>query len=1031
MGQSTGVRRSLAAARRVARLIAMTAVVTSWAIVPSFAQTDQPKDQQTAQLELGQAGAAETIQVTGTRIRAPNVVAVAPVVSVSDEEVKLQGTTNVETLLNNLPQVTADQNNTISNGSSGTATVDLRGLGVNRTLVLIDGKRLGPGDASGGTGGAADLNFIPATLVSSVEVLTGGASTDYGSDALSGVVNFKMKRDFEGVELDQQFGAYQHDQQNSFVQGLLDADHVETPGNQLDGVNRTSTIIAGANGANGKSNITLYLTDAHTDPVLQASRDYADCETIGNGVKLFCAGSINSPQGVFIGNVHPVDGVLPTGPGSASFASGHEYTTNPNGTDTLLDTTVNGGQPLFNFTPINAILRNDQRYTAGGFAHYEIAPWADFYSDFGFLDDKTVEQLGPGGLFEGGGPTGTVLVNCNNPFLSAQEQTIFGCNDPKFVNAQNEVSILTPGVRFAGVPRTTTFDHTDYRFVVGARGDLPYGFNYDISASYFTDIYQAESGGFASFNKVQDALLVTTNAAGQPVCISGDAGCLPLNIFTRGAAVGAPENSAIENTLSFGQDKELVAGASVSGDLGRFGGKSPFATNPVSVVAGYEYRFEGETFLPDEPNQTGDLFGGPGPIPPIAGSFDDNDFYGEVHVPVLEDLPFAKAVDLDLGLRHSGYQVYGTDDTFDTNTWKFQGDWQIVSDIKLRGGYNRAARAPNTFELFEPQSVTIANTFNDPCSSGQGAVTAALIAACERTGLTAAQVGNIPNCPTAQCGELIGGNPQLKPEVGDTYTWGFVATPTMLPNFVFSMDYFTVDIANAIGVVAPSISLDECIAAPSPLCANIHRGPGGVLFGQTGFIVATNLNTARLATDGIDFSASYKHDLDFIGAGDWGSMAFNFFGTYTASLTQTPFPGAGSFDCAGLFGDTCGQPTSAWRNVLRTTWLTPWDANISLNWRHLSGVAFDGNTNNPLLEGAKFNTVTEDISSFDYFDLAATWQVRGNLELRAGINNIFDRDPPVVDSNIAGPGTFGNGNTYPGVYDPLGRQLFVGATMKF
>jgi iron complex outermembrane recepter protein len=697
MGHSPGVTKSFLRSLYQAHSVAIWALIASLAVAPSFAQT-VPQSAQVETAQAAPAGSVESIQVTGTRIRAPNVVAVAPVVSVTDEEVKLEGTTNVETLLNNLPQITASQNNTISNGSNGTATVDLRGLGTNRTLVLIDGKRLGPGDPGGGSG--ADLNFIPATLVSSVEVLTGGASTDYGSDALAGVVNFKMKRDFEGIEIDQQVGAYQHDQQNSFAQGLLDADHVATPGNQLDGASRTSTIIAGANGANGKSNVTLYLTDAHTDPVLQASRDFSDCETISNGKSLFCAGSIVSPQGVFIGNVKPgADGVLPTGAGSASFASGHQFTTNPNGTNTLIDTTVNGGQPLFNFTPINAFLRDDQRYTAGGFAHDELASWADLYTDFGFLSDKTVQQLGPGGLFEGGGPTGSVLVNCNNPFLSAQEGQIFGCGDPKFVNAQGEVSILTPGVRFAGVPRTTTFDHTDFRMVVGSRGDLPFGFNYDVSVAYFTDIYAAQTGGFASFNKVQDALLVTTNAAGQPVCISGNAGCIPLNIFTRGAAIGAAENSTIVDSLTVGQSQEVVAGASVSGDLGRFGGTSPFAKDPVSLVAGYEYRFEGVTYSPDQENQIGDLFGGPGPVPPVSGSFDDSDFYGEVHVPVIQDLPFAKAVDLDLGLRHSGYQVYGTDDTFDTNTWKFQGDWQIVSDVKLRGGYNRAARAPDTFEL--------------------------------------------------------------------------------------------------------------------------------------------------------------------------------------------------------------------------------------------------------------------------------------------------------------------------------------------
>src|SRR5580658_7800071 len=1032
--------RSVGPRLRIVGSVAALALLPVVAAVPGFAQTTPQTaqaDAQTAQADTqtAQSGTVESIQVTGTRIRSPNVEAAAPVVSVSAEELKLEGTANVETLLNNLPQVFADQNGTVSNGSSGTAGVSLRGLGTDRTLVLIDGKRLGPGDPTQGS--AADLNFIPAPLVSSVEVLTGGASTDYGSDALSGVVNFKMKRDFEGIELDQQFGIFQHDQQNGSAQEQLALDGIATPGNQLDGLNRTSTIIAGADGANGKSNVTLYMVDAHTDPILQASRDFSACalETTSRGPgTLPCAGSVNSPQGVFITNV-PVappgapNGIVPpVAPGTVMLENGDEDTTNPNGTHSFLVTEGGPLQPTFNFNPLNALQREDQRYTAGGFAHYEIAPWADLYADFGFLDDRTTEQIAPGGLFAGSGPTGTVQVNCTNPFLGAQQALAFGCGDPQFVNGQGQVTIFMPGLRFAGVPRTTTFDHTDYRFVVGSRGDLPYGFNYDVSVSYWDAIYQNETGGFASFTKVQDALLVTTNAAGQPVCISGNAGCVPLDIFARGAAVPA-EASVLTNSLTEGSTTEVVAGGSISGDFGRFGVKSPLATDPVSVVVGYEYRFENLTYLPDEENQTGDLLGGGGDVPPVNGSYDDSDFYGELHIPVVQDEPFAKSVNLDLGLRHSGYQVYGTDQTYDTNTWKFQGDWQIVSDVKLRGGYNRAARAPNTAELFDPATVGLTAGFDDPCS---GTNPVASLEACERTGVTPGQYGHIVDCPADQCSQLTGGNVGVKPEDADTYTWGIVITPSMVPNLAFTMDYWTISIADAIsdGGIPANISLDECLAAPTPLCNNIHRGPGGVIFGQAAFIVATTQNAGNLSTQGIDFTTSYKHDLDFLGAGDLGSVAFNYTGTWVGAFDVTPIPGGGSYDCAGLFGVTCGTPTPVYRHATRLTWLSPWDANISLNWRHLSGVSFDGNSSNPILNVGPFNTITENISSFDYFDLAATYQVRANLELRAGINNLFDRDPPIVNADIAGP-PFGNGNTYPGVYDSLGREFFFGATMKF
>jgi iron complex outermembrane receptor protein len=986
---------------------------------------------QTAQAEPGKV---ETLEVTGTRIREPNVVATAPVIAVSEQEVKLEGTSNVEDLLNRLPQVIADQNKGVDNGASGTATVDLRGLTADRTLVLIDGKRLGPGDASGGTGAAADLNFIPAPLVSSVEVLTGGASTDYGSDALAGVVNFKMKRDFEGIEFDQQVNGFQHDQQNGLAQNNLangldgTGTAIPVPGNQFGGIDRTSTIIVGTNGADGKSNVTLYLTDAHTDPILQASRDFSECALdngalIGatNAQTLVCGGSSNSPTGRFTANVKPgANGLFG---GTAALGAGGTFTTNPNQTASFVP-----GTTLFNTDPLNLLQREDQRYTAGGFAHFEVAPWADIYTDFGFLDDKSTEQVAPGGLFSASGPTATANVNCSNPFLGSMQAAAFGCNDPAFVGANHagpgQVQIILPGLRFAGIPRTDTFEHTDYRLVVGARGDLAYGFSYDVSATYWQTNFSDVSGGFADFTKVQDALLVGGTAA-NPVCLSGNAGCVPLNIFTRGAAIAA-ENSVLGSSDQLGSETEVVAGLTINGDLGRFGIVSPLAKNPVSTAFGFEYRFENDQTHPDQVLQTGDLIGGGGDTPPVNGSFDDQDFFGEVHVPVIEDLPFAKAVDLDLGLRHSGYSIYGTNETFDTNTYKIQGDWQIVDDVKLRGGYNRAVRAPNIFELFNAPAVNIGGAQTDPCS---GSAPTATLAQCERTGVTPAEFGNISNCIDGQCSVQNEGNTALKPEQADTYTWGIVFTPTYLKNFTFSMDYWTIDIANAIGVTPGLTSLNECLAGPSPLCNNIHRGPGGIIFGQTGFITQQTINTGSEATNGIDFAAAYKHDLDFLNAGDLGSVALSFTGTWTASLTSTPLTGGGSFDCAGLFGETCGTPDPQWRHQARVTWLTPWDADISVDWRHLSGVSFDGNSSNPILNGGFFDTLTENISSYDYFDLSGTWQVRKNLELRAGVNNIFDRDPPIVDAIVGGAAT--NGNTYAGTYDYLGRELFVGVKLTF
>jgi outer membrane receptor protein involved in Fe transport len=867
-------------------------------------------------------------------------------------------------------------------------------------------------------------------LVQSIDVLTGGASTDYGADALVGVVNFKLKRDFEGIELDQTFEIHQHDNGNSPADALLARNAggpIAVPGSQLDGFVRQSTIIAGADGANGKSNVTIYATDAHTDPIFQSARDFSACtiQGIGPDGALRCGGSVNSPQGAFFLNVAPnPDGTFPSGPNTAGPGAGGFATTNPNGTASFLPVSQ-AGLPLFNTEPQNALLREDQRYNFGGFAHYEVAPWADLYTEFGFLDDRTTEQVAAGGLFLGGA---FVNVNCNNPFLGQQQALSIGCGDPNYVGqfgaSPGQVGIFLPGLRFSQ-PRQVNFDHTDYRLLVGSRGELPYGFNYDVSASYYTTVEQTLNTGFASLTKVQDALLVTTNAAGQPVCISGTARCVPLNIFSRNGSVAAQSN-VLQDALTVGSSTEVVAQTNISGDLGQFGVKSPLAKNGVAVVGGFEYRFENLTSTPDAEQSSGDLIGLGGTPQPINGSFDDQDFFGEIHAPLIEDLPFAKAVDLDLGLRHSGYAIYGTAQTFDTNTYKIQGDWQIIDDVRLRGGYNQALRAPNIIELFSPQATSLF-AFADPCA---GATPTATLAQCERSGVTPAQFGHIAQCPANQCVQLTGGNPAVRPELGETYTWGAVLTPTFIPNLLFSADYYTINISNLIGTQGSSNIVNGCVQN-NALCNLIHRGPNGILFAQNGpgFVQATESNVSGAVENGLDLSAQYRHSLDFLHAGNLGDLTFNYTGNVI--LQDISFQaGTPSSNCAGLYGTECGTPTSTYRHSLRTTWISPWDVNVSLNWRHLSGVQLDVNSTQPALAGT-FNPVSPSISAFDYFDLSATWNVKENLKVTVGVNNLFDRDPPLVDGLITGDTGFGGGNTYPGQYDALGRTMFVTASVKF
>jgi len=305
-------------------------------------------------------------------------------------------------------------------------------------------------------------------------------------------------------------------------------------------------------------------------------------------------------------------------------------------------------------------------------------------------------------------------------------------------------------------------------------------------------------------------------------------------------------------------------------------------------------------------------------------------------------MPFADDVSVELGYRYADYSSAGN-----ANAYKISGDWAVTPDVRIRGGYNRAVRAPNITELFTPQTVGL-GSFNDPCAGSKPA------ANCARTFATAAQatqfLGNVPSCPAAQCSQLLGGNPALKPEEADTYTVGFVVTPRFLPGFNASVDYFTIKITDPIVAgIGSALTLSQCLTAGT-FCSNIHRDPtNGSLFGITqanGFVEDTELNSGSIKTSGYDFTANYRYNM-----GDWGSLALQYLGTYTKEFVTEPVTGLGKFDCAGFFGVVCGEPVPKYKHQARVTWNTPWNSlQLSANWRYLSSVKLDLNqSNDPFL----------------------------------------------------------------------------------
>jgi outer membrane receptor protein involved in Fe transport len=947
------------------------------------------------------------VVITGSRIPTPGLTSTSPLSVVNDQEVKLQGTTNTESLVNSLPSVFASQGNNVSNASAGTATVNLRGLESKRTLVLIDGKRLMPGDPAVVS---PDLNQIPSSLIDRVEIITGGASAVYGSDAISGVVNFIMKKDFEGLRLDTQYSLYQHNNDDSLSQAINKTSGFNAPsGNVTDGATWSFTAVLGASSPDGKGNVTAYAGYRNTQAVTENKRDYSNCSvsTINNNPHV-CQGSSTSFPGRFTSIVLAKQPSKTVGDSSGTLVP---YV---------------GAVNAFNFAPYNFFQRPDERYTAGAFAHYQVKPWMDVYSSFMFMDDHTVAQIAPSGLFFGT----PVQVNCDNPFLSASEVNQW-CTSQGLTPAQN-TTLFIGRRNVEGGPRQNGLRHDSYRLVLGAKGDFADAWTYDVYAQYGDTVYAENFLHDMSITRLGRSLQVR-NVAGVPTCVTAisgvDPSCVPWNIFQLGHVTQAAINYLDAPGFQEGGTTEQVVSGSISGDLGKYGLKSPWAKDGVGVAIGAEYRRETLDLRSDFEFTSGDLAGAGGPTPDVSGSFDVKEIFGEIRIPIIQDAPFAKVLSVEGGYRTSDYSSSGH-----VTSHKLSGEWAPTDDVRFRASLQRAVRAPNVVELFTPQGLALFGGA-DPCAGGSPT---ASLAACQNMGVTAGQYGSIIQCVSAQCGFLAGGNPHLKPETSDTKSYGVVFTPTFLRNFSATIDYFDIEVDKVIGPLDPGSALNLCVAGNLTFCGLVHRqAVTGIIFGTgptAGYVTGTNVNAGTMRTRGVDFEANYRLDLASVGMGDNGSLRFNLVGTHLDKFDTQALPGAAVEHCVGRFGTGCGgrpldgAPAPAWRHKLRATWNTPWKAALSVDWRYIGGTeAFTGagplGPHNP----------DRAIPAFNYFDLSGTWNFKDGMQLRAGVSNLFDKAPPIVDSSNLGLSSppFGNGNTFPQVYDALGRTIFIGITADF
>lgn len=952
--------------------------------------------------------ALTTVVVTGSRIQSSaNLVSISPVTTVTALDIQQTGLTRVEDMLNNLPMVFAGQGSTLSNGSDGTATVDLHDLGPERTLVLVNGRRLGPGSADGRN--FSDVNQIPAQLIERVEVLTGGASAVYGADAVSGVVNFIMNTKFEGVKIDVNYGMNQHDNHESGIQGIVSGAGDALPSHSVDtGFTKDLAFLAGSNFADGKGNATFYATYTDQAAVAQSKFDYSACTLAAGSPAPHCGGSATSAGGLFL----------------AYNAAGKQILYNTVDPKTGAFRAF-GAQDLYNYGPLNYYQRPDERYTGGSFINYDVNEHVNVYAELMFTRNTSTSQIAPSGDFA----SGLVPVNCaTNPLLTAQERSTI-CSASNLAGQPAGTAPGTVGLyilrrNVEGGGRQEEFTNESFREVIGVKGDINDTWNYDAYASYdVVNITDSNLNYFSNAN-LANALNVVAGPGGVPTCTSvvngSDPACVPYNIWVPGGVTKAATNYLSIPLQQSGAVTEQVASASMTGDLGKYGVKFPTAASGLKINVGTEYREEKSSFNPDLATELGEGAGGSGPTPPVSGEFHVAEAYTELRMPIMENMPFADEVAVEAGYRYSDYTL-----GFNTNTYKLGLEWAPIKDIRARASYNRAVRAPNIGDLYTPLSVGPDGS-TDPCWGAHPTLSATQ---CARTGVSATEYGNVGANPADQFNEQLGGNSTLTPEVADTYSYGFVFQPQFLPGATMSLDYYDIKIKNAIlsdpgTAVLLSCALENAASA----CDAIHRGLNGSLWlSQTGFVNVQANNAGFLETKDIDIKMAYRFDV-----GSYGKLLFNLEGTDVLDNVTQLFVGGPTYDCAGYYGVTCGNPLPRWRHVFSADWSTPWTGlDLTARWRFFGATRVDALSGSPLLSNpAAVYPGYERISNYSYLDLSAALTVAKNVTLRLGVNNVLDKDPPIVLSGNCAAGPC-NGNTFSQTYDVLGRYLYAHLTAQF
>ncbi len=958
--------------------------------VPAIAQDSGTAAPAPAQAPQADASAEpdEAIVVTGSRIRRPDLESASPVAVVDSQQIQSQGIVNTQDLLQKLPQVgipgLSRTNSNFLTSGNGVATINLRNLGDSRTLVLVNGRRFVPGVA--GTS-IVDVNNIPADFVDRIEVVTGGASAIYGSDAIAGVVNYVLKTDMKGIVARAQYG-------------------VTSRG---DNPNYTASITGGTTfGEDDRGSIILNGTYSKDLGLLSSKRAISaqDCSAAGCGPQSY---SSYAAQGRF--ELRNASGASTNAGGFAS----NLFTFNP-------DNSVVTGFPSgygFNRNAVRRISTPVERYLAAGAAQYKFSDAVTAFLEGTYAKTKSssqIEALALDSINDVG-----VGYAIDNPYIPASiRQQIIARNSDGI--ASNDVTSIAFRRRQNEVfSRSNTNSRDTFRIAGGFRGDISPKWHYEVSGVY-GQLKDNTASQDIDITKYANALDAVTDASGAIVCrdaAARAAGCSPINLFgynTASAAASAYVRSDVPRSVAI-KNTQFVANASVNGSLFAL----PYGD--VQVAFGGEYRREKSSENWDALTNAGLNSGNQ--TPDTVGKFNVKEAFGEIDIPLLKDLPFVNSLSLQGAARYSDYSTIGT-----VFSWNAGGEYSPVRGLRFRGNYAVANRAPNIGELFSSASETFPSV-QDPCDGVTATSTGTYASACRQIPAIAAAVRNggtfqYTLADIQSINGFDGGNRNLTEEKAKTITAGAVIAPDQIRGLSLTVDYFNIKLDNAIGIVPRATSIQQCLLTSQPqFCNNVLRD------NNTGFIRtvnAQNINISATKTSGIDVNLRYGRALG-LAADD--RFDLNVLYTHTISYKSQSDPaapvnsGVGNLEFGGVFRDkvnaTASYSVGPFSANWTATYLSPMVDTIRSEFAEFSdSLPADIAAHN-------------EIKSRIYHDVqlrARVGEESRQMEMFFGVTNLFDRKPPKLEDTVF-YGTITGTTTAADIYDPIGRRFYVGAQVRF